>query len=143
MKYLTTIVAAILTIFSSCTKDTEETITTDYNGKWKLVSMYGAMLNMGTTGAAMGWQEAYSFNNDGTFIKSRVENAIETTVSGTYITKNYQDGMHLELTYSNDNEIIGNCSGDLKEELYFKSKNYLSNTWNACDGPVLEYQKVD
>jgi hypothetical protein len=72
-----------------------------------------------------------------------VENAIQTTISGTYIAKNYQDGMHLELIYPIDNDIVGNCSGDLKEELYFKANNILSSTWGACDGPGLEYQKVD
>jgi hypothetical protein len=144
MKRLT-IIVAILFVFSSCTKDTEEatTTSTDYHGKWKLVSMYGAMLNMGTVGTAMEWQETYLFNNDGTFTKSRVQNTEETKTSGTYTTVIRSDAMYLELTYTNDNEIIGNCFGNLKEELYINANNSLLSTWSACDGPVLEYKKIN
>ena len=105
--------------------------------------MSGSIPNSETTGAAMEWQEYYLFNNDGTFTKSRIRNKIETKATGTYTTINNQYGKYLELTYPNDNELIGNCLGDLKEELYFKANNTLSSGWTACDGPGLEYQKVD
>jgi hypothetical protein len=143
MKHLTIIIVAFLTVFSSCTKDNEETTTVDYSEKWTLVKMSGSKLNSETSGTAMEWQEYYLLNNDGTFTKSRVRNAVKTTVSGTYTTIHYQDAKHLELTYLNDNDIIGNCTGDLKEDLYFVASNTLSSTWSACDGPGLEYQKVD
>jgi hypothetical protein len=145
MKRLTFIIA-FLTIFSSCTKDTEETravTTADYLEKWTLVKMSGSIPNSESTGTAMEWQEYYLLNNDGTFTKSRIRNKIETKVTGTYTTIHYQYGKYLELTYLNDNEIIGNCFGDLKEHLYFKANNNLSSDWSACDGPGLEYQKVD
>lgn len=137
------IIVVFLTIFSSCTKDTEENTTTaDYHGKWTLVKMSGSMINSETTGTAMEWQEYYLFNNDGTFTKSRTRNTIKTTVSGTYITQNNSDVMYLELTYPQDSDIIGSCYGNLKEELYFKTNNTLSSGWSACDGPGLDYQKV-
>lgn len=137
------IIVVFLTIFSSCTKDTEEdTTTADYHGKWTLVKMSGSMINSETTGTAMEWQEYYLFNNDGTFTKSRTRNTIKTTVSGTYITQNNSDAMYLELTYPQDSDIIGSCYGNLKEELYFKTNNTLSSGWSACDGPGLDYQKV-
>lgn len=137
------IIVVFLTIFSSCTKDTEEdTTTADYHGKWTLVKMSGSMINSETTGTAMEWQEYYLFNNDGTFTKSRTRNTIKTTVSGTYITQNNSDVMYLELTYPQDSDIIGSCYGNLKEELYFKTNNTLSSGWSACDGPGLDYQKV-
>lgn len=142
MKRLT-IVVVFLSVFSSCTKDTEETTTTDYHGKWTLVKMSGSMLNSETSGTAMEWQEYYLFNNDGTFTKSRVRNTVETKATGTYTTIHYHHEKHLELTYPIDNDIIGNCSGDLKEDLYFAANNTLSSGWSACDGPGLEYQKVD
>lgn len=137
------IIVVFLTIFSSCTKDTEEdTTTADYHGKWTLVKMSGSMINSETTGTAMEWQEYYLFNNDGTFTKSRTRNTIKTTVSGTFITQNNSDVMYLELTYPQDSDIIGSCYGNLKEELYFKTNNTLSSGWSACDGPGLDYQKV-
>lgn len=145
MRYFT-IIVAFLIIFSSCTKDTEETTaltTAGHLEKWTLVMMSGSIPNSETTGAAMEWQEYYLFNNEGTFTKSRIRNKIETKATGTYTTINNQYGKYLELTYSNDNELIGTCTGDLKETLFFKANNTLSSTWSACDGPGLEYQKVD
>jgi hypothetical protein len=145
MKYLTVIVA-FLTIFSSCTKDTEETTaatTASYLGKWTLVKTSGSIPNSEATGTAMEWQEFYLFKNDGTFIKCRVRNGVKTTASGTYTTQNYPEGMCLELTYPKDNELIGNCFSNLIEGLCIKANNTLSSGWSACDGPGLEYQKVD
>lgn len=143
MKHLTLIIA-FLTVFSSCTKETEDATTTaDYHGKWTLVKMSGSMINSVTTEAAMEWQEAYLFKNDGTFEKSRIRNMVETKAVGTYTTIYHQDGKYLELTYANDSEIIGSCYGDLKEELYFVTNTILSSTWSACDGPGLDYQKVE
>jgi len=129
-------------IFSSCSKDNDDT-TEDYHGKWILVKMSGSIQNSETTGSAMEWQEFYLFNNDATFTKSRTRNTVTTTASGTYITQNGSDGLYLELTYSKDSEIIGSCYRNQKEALYFRSNTILSNTWNACDGPGLDYQKVD
>jgi hypothetical protein len=142
MRHLT-IFITFLSVFSSCTKETEEITTTNYDEKWTLVKMSGSLINSVSTGVAMEWQEYYLLKNDGTFSKSRIRNEVETKVSGTYTIIYYQDKKHLELTYPIDNDIIGNCSGDLKEELYFTSNNTLSSTWSACDGPGLEYLKVD
>jgi len=143
MRHLT-IIIAFLSIFYSCTKDNAETASaapTDYHGKWTLVKMSGSMINSETTGAAMAWQEFYLLNNDGTFTKSRIRDAVETTISGTYTAISNPDGMYLELTYENDSEIIGSCYGNLKDELYFKANNSLSSTRQNCDGPGLEYKK--
>jgi hypothetical protein len=145
MRHLT-IIVAFLSIFCSCTKDNVETTTTtsvDYHGKWTLVKMSGSMLNSESTGTAMDWQEFYLFNNDGTFTKSRVRDAVETTISGTFTTLNHSDDLYLELTYPNDSELIGSCYGNLKEELYFNTNNTLSSTWRNCDGPGLEYKKLN
>jgi hypothetical protein len=140
MKHLT-ILVAFVSIFNSCSKDAIASDSTGYYGKWTLVKMSGSMANSETTGSAMEWQEFYLFNTNGTFTKSRERNAIKTTVSGIYTTTNHPDGLYLELVYPNDNEIIGNCYGNLKEELYIAENNTLSSTWKNCDGPGLEYKK--
>jgi hypothetical protein len=140
MKYLT-ILVAFFSIFNSCSKDTVATHNTDYQGKWTLIKMSGSMVDSGTTGSAMEWQEFYLFNSNGTFTKSRERNGIKTTISGTYTTTNHIEGFYFELTYPNDSEIIGSCYGNQKEELYITENNTLSSTWKNCDGPGLEYKK--
>jgi hypothetical protein len=144
MKNLATIVF-FLSAFSSCTKDDnkENTSTADYHGKWTLVKMSGSLLNSETTGTAMEWQEFYVFSDSGTFTKFRIRNTVQTTASGTYVAKNNQDGTVLELTYPKNSEIIGSCYGNQKEELYFSTNNTLSSTWQNCDGPGLDYQKIE
>ena len=139
------IIVVFLSVFSSCTEDSEESATAaDYHGKWTLVKMSGSMINSETTGTAMDWQESYLFNNDGTFTKSRTRNTVKTTVSGTYTTQNISDVLYLELTYPKESELIGSCYGNLKEELYFSAPTTtLSSTWRNCDGPGLDYEKVN
>ncbi|MFV5693288.1 hypothetical protein ACM55K_14780 [Flavobacterium sp. LT1R49] len=140
MKHFT-ILVAFLSVFNSCSKDAVVTDNTGYYGKWTLVKMSGSIVNSETTGSAMEWQEFYLFNSNGTFTKSRERNMIKTTISGTYVTTTHSDGLYLELTYPNDSELIGSCYGNQKEILYFRDNNNLSNTWNSCDGPGLEYKK--
>ena len=136
------IFVVFLTIFSSCSKDDGVTIdNTGYYGKWTLVAMSGSIPNSETTGAAMAWQEFYLFNTNGTFTKSREENSVKTTLSGTYTTTTQSDGIFFELTYPNDSEIIGSCYGNQKEILFLNANNSLSSTWSHCDGPGLEYKK--
>ena len=138
------IIVIFLSLFSSCSKDNEETpITTpDYLGKWTLIKMTGTMPNSKTIGEAMDWYEFYMFSNNGTFTKIRIQNKTQTTASGTYTTKKIEDVEHLELTYSAESDIIGSCYGNLKEQLYFSNNNTLSSTWKNCDGPGLDYQKI-
>jgi hypothetical protein len=131
---------AFLSFLNSCSKDATTVDSTGYYGKWTLVKMSGTLSNSESTGTAMEWQEYYLLNTNGTFTKSRERNAIKTTISGTYITTDQPDGIYLVLTYPSDSEIIGNCYGNLKEELYIENHT-LSNTWKNCDGPGLEYKK--
>ena len=137
------IIVIFLSLFSSCTKDKENTPTTpNYLGKWTLIKMSGSMFNSQTTGNAMEWQEFYIFNDNDSFTKIRIQNSTQTTASGTYTTKKIENIQHLELTYTQQSDIIGNCYGNLKEELYFSDNNTLSSTWKNYDGPGLEYQKI-
>jgi len=105
--------------------------------------MSGSIPNSEALGADMEWQEFYLFKNDGTFTKSRVRNEVKTTFSGTYTIKNSPNTRYLELTYPKDSELIGSCYGNLKEELYFSASTTLSSTWRNCDGPGLDYEKVN
>jgi hypothetical protein len=142
MKHLI-ITVTLFFFFSSCSKDNDENTNTanSYLGKWTLVKMSGTMTPFEATGAEMEYQEFYIFNKNGTFSKSRNRNSVQTTATGRYAVKIIQDGTYLQLTYSNNSEIIGTCSVNKEETLYFSDKNTLSSTWQNCDGPGLDYQK--
>ena len=135
------ILVVFLTVFNSCSKQTVTINNSGYHGKWNLVAMSGSTPNSEVTGAAMAWQEFYFFNTNGTFTKAREANSVKTTLSGTYETTKQSDGISFELTYPNDNEIIGSCFGNQKEVLFLTSNNSLSSSWNLCDGPGLKYKK--
>ena len=111
--------------------------------KWQLVEMSGSLANVPpSTGSDMSWQEHYLLYPDSTFVKSRTQEGTVTEESGTYTFVTLDDGEYLELTYPSENELIGNCTGESKELLFFKSENKLTGTWQACDGPGLVYEKV-
>tara|TARA_R110000868_G_scaffold27909_3_gene105223 strand:+ start:2718 stop:3146 length:429 start_codon:yes stop_codon:yes gene_type:complete len=137
------IFCALLVLFCSCSNDNIKAITTDYHGKWELYKMSGNRANSETTGAAMEWQENYIFNKDGSFVKSRTRNGVKTELSGDYIFAKVQKESFLELSYKIDSDIIGSCYGNNKEELYILPNSILSSTWKNCDGPGLEYKKVN
>jgi len=135
------VLCALLVLFCSCSSDNLESISTDYQGKWELYKMSGRIADSETMGTAMEWQEYYSFNPDGSFIKSRTRNGIKTEISGSYTISRLQDESFFELSYKTDSEIIGGCYGNNKEELHILPNVTLSSTWKNCDGPGLEYKK--
>lgn len=95
------------------------------------------------TGSDMSWQEFYLFNADGTFSKTRERDGVTKTITGKFSFKNIGQENYMELTYDEDSELIGNCYATATEELIIKSDIQLANTWNACDGPGLMYNKVE
>lgn len=130
-------------ILYSCNKDDDSNSYTELIGNWKLIQMTGSIPNSETTGSDMEWQETYLFKNDGTFQKSRDRNGVITEISGTFNLIKSSNERLLELIFNNESEIIGSCYSDLKEEMVFQSENTLSSTWRYCDGPGLEYEKVN
>lgn len=133
--------------FLSCSVEdyTEDDISLQYTAqKWKLVRMTGSFINSETTGDQMDWQEYYMFNPDGTFSKSRSREGVITEAKGTFEVMEYDndDADYLELVYKNGQELIGSCNGDGTEVLVYRSVKAISNTWNACDGPGLDYELV-
>ncbi len=121
----------------------EETIADTEGEKWQLVSMSGRLPNSETTGDDMEWQEFYLLREDETFIKSREQDGITREAGGTYQWTQLSDGEYLILKYFEDNDLIGNCTGDSKEYLFRQSETQLTGTWLACDGPGLVYERVD
>lgn len=139
MKKLTILFAFLIT-FLSCSSDNQSPLQ-NYLGKWELTQMTGTVPNSETTGSKMEWQEYYLIKPNGKFIKSRNRNGIITEISGTYKIVNSSTENLLMFKYSNESQIIGSCTSKLNETLYFNSQNILFNSWNACDGPSLKYEK--
>lgn len=106
---------------------------------WKLVEMTGSMVNSQRVGEDMDWQETYEFLPDGNFTKERKQDGKTSAASGKYRIQTARYGTNLILTYKDDSEIIGTCTGN-KEETLIATNNYkLQGTWSACDGPGLTY----
>ncbi|MEM7486010.1 MAG: hypothetical protein AAF348_12455 [Bacteroidota bacterium] len=109
--------------------------------KWELVRMTGSMVNSETVGDAMEWQEYYLFNPNGSFEKQRVHNGTTTKATGSYELIVQEEEKYFELTYKTGKTLIANCANNEKEILVFNGE-ILYATWNACDGPGLEYRLV-
>ena len=151
MKNLTIVGLFVLGIMTACTNSEEtdmenlrQSSSLEQYQQWQLVEMSGSMANVPpASGSDMEWQEYYRFYPDSTFIKSRTRDGSTIEKSGTYSAVTLEDGEYLELTYPSENDLIGNCSGELKELLFFESEAKLIGTWQACDGPGLVYEKVE
>ncbi|AWX44103.1 hypothetical protein HME9304_01103 [Flagellimonas maritima] len=107
--------------------------------KWELVRMTGSMINSETVGDDMDWQEYYILRPDSTFLKQREHNGGKTTATGFYKLVEQEKESYFELTFETGKELVASCSGNGKETLMFTGY-MLYSTWNACDGPGLEYR---
>lgn len=141
MKHLAFVILSCLTLYS-CSENNALT-SGSYPQKWKLAKMTGSMIPSETTGEDMTWQESYVLYTDHTFVKSSTRKEGMIKAEGTYTIENTTDRKRLVLTYKSDNDIIGNCTSEPEEHLYFNSNNNLVNDWSMCDGPGLEYIRVD
>ena len=141
MKYILLICITIV-LLTACTSTDIEGTKADSQDKWELVKMTGRTQNSETSGNAMEWQEYYLFNSNSTFSKFRTRDGKTSQSSGTYKTITTNTESYIELIYYSQSEIIGSCYGNLTEELYFSSSAILVNTWQNCDGPRLEYNRL-
>lgn len=89
------------------------------------------------------WREFYLLREDGSFLKSRLDDGVKTSATGTFTFEETEEYTRLILTYEAPNEIIGNCDDNLQETLLLLGSNLLIGTWSACDGPGLEYRRAN
>ena len=95
-----------------------------------------------TTGDDMAWQEYYLFSPVGTFVKSRTRDEMATEANDTFEVVEFEnDSEHyFLLTFDSGEELVGNCGDGVNELLVYKSATKISSTWQACDGPRLDYE---
>lgn len=130
----------LIGLFFSCVavEETQPELDLDIIGQWNLIKMQGSFNpDEMVEGEEMEWQETYYFYDDITFTKIRLTNGISMQRSGIYT----QVKETVILTFDGDSEIIGNCGLKNSETLYFNADNTLKNSWEACDGPLLIYEK--
>lgn len=137
MKY---IIATLIVFMASCSTNTNENNLKKGEQSWKLVRMTGSFINSESTGSDMAWQETIKLKENGSFEKTRQRDGQTITVNGNYNYSEFEDGTYLILDYGKENELIGNCTGNLKETYWVISDSKLQGTWLACDGPGLEYE---
>ena len=143
MKKLLPVLIALI-ILSSCKMKSNLDVNV-YPQKWELVSMSGNIANTKPLkGNDLPYKETYTLNKDSSFIKIRIKNELTQTASGTFTIEKFDNNPHFVFKYSTKNDLIGSCvSIELKEHLIIKSDSIIyNNTWQACDGPGLEYLRV-
>jgi hypothetical protein len=107
--------------------------------QWQLVRMTGQSGHTNRTGAYLDWKEFYLLNPDGSFLKSRLDDGVKTSATGTFSIEETEDETALILMYDAPSEIIGNCDDSMSERLLILGESVMIGTWSACDGPGLEY----
>jgi hypothetical protein len=92
--------------------------------------------------------ETYSFRSDGTFVKRREIDQAVSQGAGRYTVQEAEAvnsgnvQFYLELVFDSGDRVHGDCYGEkAMEYLVVSWQGQLKNTWGACDGPTLFYEK--
>ena len=136
--------------FLSCSIETDEPVVPNIVGEWVLVQTWGQFRGSEQTGAEMPFQETYQFNEDGSFVKTRVRDGEELEARGTYHLPETGWTVHgeaiiafIEVEHESENPLLANCTSTLTEHLYLTTSGKLKSTHEACDGLGVLYEKLD
>lgn len=145
MKKIAALSLLLFTLFSCSNEDDFGLESSQFvfsEQKWNLVRMTGSFVGSETTGDDMEWQEFYIFAPEGTFVKTRIVGDIITEATGSFEIIEFDNDpeLYLELTFISGKELAGNCTGDDKELLMYRTSTMISSMWMACDGPGLDYE---
>lgn len=146
MKYHIFLFALFLSLYS-CSIETSVPDNYEHQGTWELVRTRSNMADAAYEEPQV--RETYTFRNNGTFIKSRFEGASEETAEGTYKLVNRpwngagEPLLFLDLKFTTGLPLVANCAVEPVEHLIINSEYLLINTWVACDGFLMEYEKTE
>ena len=131
----------------SCKEDDErprETVV----GDWELVKSIGSYEGAVQEGDELEATEIYSFRPDGTFVKRREIDMAVSQGTGKYTVQEAETvdssnaQFYLELIFESGDPVHGDCYTERAVEyLIVTWQGQLKNTWGACDGPTLFYEK--
>ena len=115
-----------------------------------LVQTEGQVPDSKQTGTEMPFQENYVLLNDGSFIKTRLDDGEEMRATGTFELKETSESVNAEeaiatvlFHHNNENPLIATCySSSLTEELYLTNDEKLISLYHTCDGLGLEYEQI-
>lgn len=147
MKYFLSLLVLCLS-FHSCSVDSSVPDDYDHQGKWDLVRSRSNVAHEKYVEESE-ISESYIFRHNGTFLKMRIQRNLEESVGGTYkLVKSQWTGageplLFMELKFEAASPLISNCTPEPVEHLILTSKYILENTWMACDGSQMEYQKEE
>jgi hypothetical protein len=115
-------------------------------GEWELVRSIDAWTGVETTGEDMWARETYIFSQDSTFRKQRIMDGVMSEATGGYIESGGGSSppfvRNVTLTFRSGFEIIGACTpSEGIELLRVLEDGTMVNTWAACDGPELFYER--
>ncbi|WP_124980423.1 hypothetical protein [Nonlabens xiamenensis] len=134
----------VLIFANSCGSQGADTDTSSkaVPGIYTLNEIIGGRAGGELKGDKLPFEETYKFRSDGTFIRLRKDQGQSIELTGTYELKSYASEQHIELSYDQNSDIVGNCSGKEKwESFYINEQNALQNNWMACDGPGYVYTR--
>ncbi|MCH4824158.1 hypothetical protein ML462_13350 [Gramella lutea] len=135
-------------VILSCSKKSNELEAQDlsvntFPQKWSLYKMTGSIQYSERTGDDLPYQEYYIFYRDKSFTKIRISDSNERSAVGFFEIQSNADGVAYLLNYSEESDLVDNCSNDKKEYLYLDDQAItLISSWQACDGPGLFYEQI-
>jgi hypothetical protein len=144
LKFVWLLLACFTVIGVACNREDETPVFT-VEGRWEL-SRYDSPDHDPDEGDLIP-QEAYVFNPDGTFVKTRILEDQVSEATGTYTrtapeppseTVRY----NLELTFVTGQGLVGDCTPGT-ESLVVTQNLEMHNTWPACGGANITYVKVN
>ncbi len=146
MKHQFFFVALFLSLYA-CSVDTSVPDNYEHQGIWELKRTRSNIANAGYEEPVI--EETYSFKSNGTFTKTRLNGIVRKEAAGTYqlVNKpwngNGEPLLFLDLKFESGVDLVANCEVEPVEHLIITSEYFLVNTWIACDGFLMEYEKSE
>lgn len=106
-----------------------------------LTQMFGNIAgDDGVSGVSLPFNETIELNENGRFLKTRIQDLETITSEGTYTKKELIDGESYVLVHDQQNILVQNCDNGLNEILRIENDGSLLNATNSCDKPSFIYE---
>lgn len=136
----------------SCSTDETQAGDPEMIGEWILIKTTSSSDGSEQIGSDMPFQETYFLMENGSFTKVRMANGEKLKATGTFELSETGEGLiderniKLYIRFHHDSRSIltATCYSDSSvEHLFLDDDGRLVNTYSACDGLGLQYEKLD